>query len=116
MALPMAPSLSNSSVFTSPVPSLPMVVRAERQIHSPVGSRKRATDRSTFMKRYSAGFKATLIPLPESATTSVRLRGEVSSPATSGTRWRIQTVPAPTPSLTGRPSTAERYPSKWPPG
>ena len=34
-------------------------------------------------------------PLPESATTITRWRGDGSSPATTGTRIRVQTVAGP---------------------
>ena len=61
------------------------------------------------MKRYSRGSSTALIPLPTSAMTRVRCSGEGSSPATSGTSWRIQNFAGPgsrKPPLSARHSIA----------
>ena len=58
-------------------------------------------------------------PLPLSATASTRSSGPVSSSATRGWRSRAQTVAGPGSAkwpLTGRHSTADRYPSIQPSG
>lgn len=47
------------------------------------------------MNRNRRQSSVALTPLPESATTSTRCRGESASPATTGTRERIQTTAGP---------------------
>ena len=47
------------------------------------------------MKRKRFQSSVALTPLPESAATSTRSRGDGSSPATSGTRIRIQATAGP---------------------
>ena len=66
--------------------------------------------RSTLMKRNRRQSRVAETPFPESATTSTRPSGEISSPAMTGMRERIQTVAGPGSTklpVTKRYSTAE---------
>ena len=92
---PIRPLPSESSDSALPIPFGRGRVTASTQIHSPSGMRSRLTVRSTLMKRYRRQSRTALIPLPTSAMTRVRCSGEGSSPATRGTRWRIQTFAGP---------------------
>ncbi|MDZ7732318.1 MAG: ArsA-related P-loop ATPase [Acidimicrobiia bacterium] len=92
---PMRPFVSWSVLWARPVPSVENHVAASRPIHSPCGGRKRWTVRSGLMNRYSAKGRAALIPLPKSAAAAARWSGVGSSPATTGTSSRIQSVVGP---------------------
>src|SRR5215211_4159141 len=88
---PIAPSRSARRLAATPAPPGPIVVAASSSTHSPRGGRCSATVRSTLMNSQVAGSRYALTPLPESATSSARHTGLVSSPATRGSRGRAQT-------------------------
>ena len=71
-------------------PTGPARVVASIAIHSPSGRRSRWIPSSTLMNTHSVQSRTWEMPLAASAITSMRSSGEGSSPATSGTRSRVQ--------------------------
>src|SRR5215813_7077414 len=95
---PIGPCRSYSRVCVNPTPWGSMVVTASRPIHSPSGRRWSETLRSALMKGAKlTGSSTAPTPLPESAMRRMRWAGDGSSPATSGTRWRIHSAALPEP-------------------
>ena len=70
-------------------------VTASRHTHSSSGSRCSVIVRSGLMNRCDSNGSAELIPFPKSATAATRCSGDGSSPATTGSRSRIQSVVGP---------------------
>src|SRR5262252_3226300 len=95
---PIGPCRSYNRVRVNPTPWGSMVVTASRPIHSPSGRRWSETLRSALMKGAKlTGSSTAPTPLPESAMRRMRWEGDGTSPATSGTRWRIHSAALPEP-------------------
>src|SRR5450759_412746 len=77
------------------MPSEPILVRASRHTHSPMGSANRWTVNSMLMNTWVSSGSSMLMPLPESAATRTRVIGDGASTSTRTPRIRIHVAAGP---------------------